>query len=153
LPIIFAHRYITRARSAGGEDHIPLTESEFEQRERYGCFAMSWSSHGLRYGIGTEINSWLGLGLDVVVNGSRAYLEKASAAFAGLVPVLIEASEITLRHRLADRGRENAADREQRIARAAALNSEIDHPALVTIENNAALDQAGNRLLALLCEP
>lgn len=69
--VCFAHRYITRPASAGGENHIALTEEEFLARQSAGLFAMNWYSHGYHYGIGIEINQWLALGLTVVVNGSR----------------------------------------------------------------------------------
>ena len=44
-------------------------------------FAMHWERSGVRYGIGMEINYWLAIGLRVVVEGSRAYLPQALAAY------------------------------------------------------------------------
>ncbi|HKQ31163.1 MAG TPA: DUF1045 domain-containing protein, partial [Burkholderiales bacterium] len=46
--IAFAHRYITRAADAGGENHVALDEAEFARRESAGAFAMHWDSHGHR---------------------------------------------------------------------------------------------------------
>ena len=149
-PIVFAHRYITRTGGAGGEDHVPLSEVEFERRQRHGCFAMTWQSHGLHYGIGIEIRSWMANGLDVVVNGSRAYLRQAAEDYPNLVPILVQASESTLRRRLLQRGREEAGDVENRIARAIELNQGIAHPALRVIDNDGSLANAGGCLLAVL---
>jgi ribose 1,5-bisphosphokinase len=57
-PILFAHRYITRP-SGNGEAHVELSVEEFEARSTLGLFALEWSSHGLRYGIGIELDAWL----------------------------------------------------------------------------------------------
>ncbi|MBV8262011.1 MAG: phosphonate metabolism protein/1,5-bisphosphokinase (PRPP-forming) PhnN, partial [Paraburkholderia sp.] len=77
--VVFAHRYITREDSGGGggENHIALTEAEFETRSQRGLFALQWRSHALRYGVGVEIDQWMALGCTVVVNGSRAYAGEA----------------------------------------------------------------------------
>src|SRR6202000_978625 len=74
-PILFAHRYITRP-SGNGEAHVELTAEEFEVACALGLFALEWSSHGLRYGIGIEIDAWLERGCTVVINGSRQHLEQ-----------------------------------------------------------------------------
>ena len=79
--VIFAHRYITRPVELHGENHVALTDSEFDARLAAGFFAMNWSSHGLRYGIGREINLWLAKGCNVVMNGSRAYLIEARRSY------------------------------------------------------------------------
>ena len=63
--VIFAHRYITRAASVGGENHIALSNAEFELRRQAGLLAMHWESHGYCYGVGIEINHWLAKGMTV----------------------------------------------------------------------------------------
>jgi ribose 1,5-bisphosphokinase len=88
--VCFAHRYISRPASAGGENHVALTEGEFLARQRAGLFAMSWASHGCHYGIGIEINQWLAKGLTVVLNGSRGYLDSALKDYPELRPVLVD---------------------------------------------------------------
>ncbi len=40
--IIFAHRYITRPPEAQGENHIYLSNKEFENRKNLGFFSMHW---------------------------------------------------------------------------------------------------------------
>jgi ribose 1,5-bisphosphokinase len=147
--IVFAHRYITRPAAAGGENHIALTEAEFDARLAGGLFAMHWASHGLRYGIGKEINLWLAKGLTVVLNGSRAYLGGAAAIYRELIPVHIDVSPEILRQRLLARGRETPAQVEQRIERTDVLIS-TDHPNSVRLRNDANLETAGRAFVNLL---
>lgn len=78
--LLVAHRYITRAASAGSENHIALSEQEFFSRAGQNLLALSWHANGLYYGIGVEIDLWLHAGFDVVVNGSRAHLPQARRA-------------------------------------------------------------------------
>ena len=58
-PVIVAHRYITRDSGASETRALRLSEDEFSRREALGGFALRWSSHGLRYGIGVEMDAWL----------------------------------------------------------------------------------------------
>ena len=151
--VIFAHRYITRPPDPDplAEHHVPLSEQEFEQRLKAGCLAMHWESHGYRYGIGVEIDQWLALGLDVVVNGSRAYLKQALKRYPELCPVLIRVSLQRLRERLLSRGRETAANIEERLQRAGELDVQMrDVSGLIVIGNEGELKDAGERLVALL---
>ncbi len=146
---VFAHRYITRDALAGGENHVAVSPVEFEARLRAGLFAMSWDSHGYRYGIGIEVKAWLQAGCNVVVNGSRGYLETARKRFSCLVPVLISVSPEVLRKRLIERGRESPSEVEERIRRASDIVVE-EGPDLVRILNDGALELAGERFLELL---
>lgn len=148
--VVFAHRYITRDAYAGGENHVALTESEFEHRQRMGCFAMHWHSHDTCYGVGIEINQWLAKGLNVVVNGSRNYLSQAAMRYDELVPVLIQSDKAILRERLLQRGRESAEAVEQRLMLADAYDREIEHPRLCRIDNNGSLEEAGAQLLSVV---
>jgi ribose 1,5-bisphosphokinase len=147
--IVFTHRYITRPAGAGGENHVALTEAEFDARLATGMFAMHWASHGLRYGIGNEINLWLAKELTVVLNGSREYLGSAAAIYPALTPVLIEVSPEVLRRRLLARGRETPERVEQRIERAVAF-ADPDHPRTVCIRNDADIETAGHAFVDLL---
>ncbi|MEW8586901.1 MAG: hypothetical protein AB2531_14160, partial [Candidatus Thiodiazotropha sp.] len=102
------------------------------------------------YGIGIEIDKWLEMGLDVVVNGSRAYLEVAQSSYPQLIPVLISASSDRLRDRLTARGRESGEEIEKRLIQAALLERSLDHPRLVGISNNGTLAEAGDCLVELI---
>ncbi|MEM7250343.1 MAG: phosphonate metabolism protein/1,5-bisphosphokinase (PRPP-forming) PhnN [Pseudomonadota bacterium] len=136
----FAHRYVTRPADDATENHIALSEREFEARCRAGAFVFDWSSHGLRYGVGIEVQSWLAH-TPVVVNGSRAYLETAIARVPELVPVLVDVSPAVRAARLQARGRETDSMQAQRLQRGA-LYADIDHERLVRISNDGALDAA-----------
>lgn len=149
-PVVFAHRYITRPADAGGENHIALSHREFRCRSQKGCFAMQWHSHETWYGVGIEINQWLAKGLNVVLNGSRAYLEEAAALYPEMVPVLITANGDTLRQRLEARGRENSEQIAERMAMAARLDDLTNHPRLIRLANDGDLSEAGERLVQLV---
>ena len=149
-PVVIAHRYITRPADAGGENHVALNKQEFLLREQQGCFAMHWYSHETCYGIGTEINQWLNRKLDVIVNGSRAYLHEAARRYPNLIPVLISVDPDVLRGRLRARGRENEQQINQRLQQAIQLEKTVRHPNLLRVENNGRMQDAGQRLLNLI---
>lgn len=151
-PVVFSHRYITRPADAGGENHVALSQSEFQRRHEQGCFAMNWQSHQNSYGIGIEIDQWLELGLNVVINGSRKYLPEADKRYPNLVPVLISTSPGLLRERLTARGRETQPEIEARLAQAESLDTQHSHPGLIKIMNDGVLSEAGDELLAVIQE-
>jgi ribose 1,5-bisphosphokinase len=148
-PVLFAHRYITRPADAGGEHHMALTPAEFALRKSLGLFALDWESHGLSYGLGVEIDTWLNAGANVVMNGSRGHLPETSRRYpTNLCVVLITVDPAVLRARLVARGRESAAEIEERVARSAAFT--VEHPNLKVIRNEGLLATAGEELVALL---
>ncbi len=151
--VVFAHRYITRSAGAGGENHIALSEQEFLHRQQQGCFAMHWRSHQTYYGLGVEIDIWLSKGLSVVMNGSREYLNEAARRYENLLPVLISVDPGILEKRLQARAREDAAQQQMRLKQAIKLQQNIRHPRLFRIENNGALEAAGDRLMTLILAP
>lgn len=147
--IVFAHRYITRPPELVGENHIYLSEAEFSAKVAQGFFAMQWDSHGLHYGIGKEINLWLAQGFDVVINGSREYLDTALAKEPDIRVALIKTATPVLRERLKKRQRESATEIERRLERATLFNS-IVHPNVTILSNDGALEEAGEAFCALL---
>ena len=147
--IIFAHRYITRPPELQGENHVHLTEPEFMNRLNRGCFKFNWQSHGWQYALGREVDMWLAQGLNVVMNGSREYLQHATGLHPTIRPILITASEAHLRQRLVQRGRESAEDIEERIARAQVF-SNLQHDNLTVINNDSSIESAGNTLVKTL---
>jgi ribose 1,5-bisphosphokinase len=146
---VFARRYITRPADSGGEDHIAITQADFEQDCNAGRFALSWRGNGHGYGVSTEIDLWLDCGRHVILNGSRGYLSNAAGRYPNLLPVLIAIDPAVLMQRLAARGRETAAEIEARIQRALELDA-IDHPKLTVIANNGPLAEAGEAFVTLL---
>jgi len=146
IPLVFAHRYITRPVTDGSENHVAVTVEEFSNRKAGGLFALDWESHGLYYGIGIEIEQWMARGFHVVVNGSRQYLPVARERYPDLIPIVIEADPGIIRHRLESRGREHGPEIENRIKRQPLLEIE----GLIRISNNGLLDEGGEELVSVL---
>ena len=151
--VAVAHRYITRPASAGAENHIALSETEFIQRRQQGLFALEWHAHQCWYGVGIEIDHWMQLGCHVVINGSRAHLEKARQRYGQrLLPVCLQVSDDVLAARLTRRGREDAAQIASRLQRARDYASTM--PAGCHLLNNdGALQSTLQHFLAILSMP
>lgn len=112
--------------------------------------ALHWHSHGLHYGIGIEIETWLAQGLRVVVNGSREYLRHAVARYPALCAVHVRVRPEVLGKRLRQRGRESEDAIAARLARA---TQPFDVPAecwLVELDNSGNLDDAVERLATIV---
>lgn len=146
--VVFAHRYITRPVELHGENHVALSEAEFDARLKAGLFAMHWDSHGLRYGIGREINLWLARGCNVVMNGSREYLPQARRRYPALHAVMIVVSPEVPAARLRARGRETEDEIAGRLERARRFQRPDGHVDI--IDNDGELSQAGERFAQLL---
>ena len=145
LPLIFAHRYITRPPKEGNENHIWVSPEEFSLRQKQNLLAFHWESHGLYYGVGVEIYTWMQNGFDVVLNGSREYLPIARKLFPGLVTILIEASPEVVRQRLENRGRESKDAIENRLGRRPDINYPTEN--FLRIRNEGLLEEAGDTLI------
>lgn len=145
--VIFAHRYVTRAAEAGGENHVALSPAEFAARAAAGLFALSWESHGLRYALGVEIDLWRDRGFIVVANLARDAWSAARQRYPDILGVLVQAPPAILAQRLAARGREDAAAIAERLAHEVALP---DDPAIRRLDNSGALAVAGEALVRLL---
>ncbi|VVD80176.1 ribose-phosphate pyrophosphokinase [Pandoraea morbifera] len=152
VPVLFAHRYITRA-PAEGENHIALSREEFAQRRALGCFALDWESHDCRYGIGIEIDAWMAAGASVVVNGSRAFLPQVVRRYGErlhLVEIRVDPKVRAMR--LASRGRETGDALHKRVTHRVEWSAPEGVPLSVVV-NDVTLAQAGERLLAVLQGP
>lgn len=150
LPLMIAHRYISRDWQSGNENHIQLSEHEFQQRQDLGLFALAWQANGLYYGIGGEIENWRQQGQIVVVNGSRGYLPAAMQLYGDkLAPVLIKVDTKVLRQRLIARGRESMAEIEARLRRTqqqfCATNGLLEH--CHVIHNDSDINEAVQQLV------
>jgi ribose 1,5-bisphosphokinase len=145
---VFPRRFITRAADAGGEDHVALTQDEFAQRRAGSGFLLSWTAHGLDYGISSELARMLVEGRTVIVNVSRAVIDEARARYRPLVVIEVTAPLDILASRLAARGRETASDVAARLSRAVAERPTA--PETVTLCNDGALAPAIARFVALL---
>ncbi|PWC14034.1 ribose 1,5-bisphosphokinase [Brenneria corticis] len=151
--VLVAHRYITRPASSGGENHIALSEQEFWFRYHHGLFCLSWRAHQLHYGLGIEIDAWLEKDIDVVVNGSRAYLPQAGKRYGDrLLPICLTVPQKILEHRLRKRGRENEQQIAERLRRT--MNYQSTVPATCPcLSNTGPLEQTVRAFRQLLNRP
>ncbi|MDY7564274.1 phosphonate metabolism protein/1,5-bisphosphokinase (PRPP-forming) PhnN [Pseudomonas sp. RTC3] len=146
-------RVITRSAEAVGEAAQAVSIEQFMAMQDEGAFALSWQANGLHYGIPKEIDEWLEAGLDVLVNGSRAYLPQVHQRYPRLLALLLTVDQAVLRQRLQARGRESLPEIEARLARnadfAAALMAAEDK-ALWLLDNSGPIEQTLERLLQLI---
>ena len=146
-------RVITRSAEAMGEEAISVLPGEFDERERAGDFAMVWRANDLAYGIPREIDRWLEDGYQVIVNGSRGYLEEALRRYPDLLAVLLEVEPAILRQRLLARAREDGTQIEARLARNAEMAGSTvmqGDERFVRLDNSGSLGNAVQRLLQLI---
>ena len=137
--IVFARRAITRPPDPDGEDHESVSTAEFATRD----FALSWSAHGLSYGIPAAIVTAAPV---VVANVSRGAIAEAAVRYPVLV-LEVTAPPAVLAARLAARGRETADDVARRLRRTASIPAGV---AVETIVNDGSLAQGVARFVAAL---
>jgi ribose 1,5-bisphosphokinase len=144
--VLFVRRAITRPADAGSEDHIAMTDAEFDEAIDQGQFSLTWAANGLRYGLPRVVEAHLADGKLAVVNGSRGAWAVIRQVFPSAVAVEIRVDPGILARRLQSRGRESAAEIEARLARALALESRFE--ADVVIDNSGSVETAGSALVA-----
>ena len=108
---------------------------------------MSWSAHGLRYGLPASILSAIADGRTVVCNVSRTVVEDLRRRFGNVLVVEVTAPADILSERLSARGREEGGSLEDRIGRAGAIRDV--RPDLVIV-NAASLAEASCAFVAAL---
>lgn len=145
--LVYPRRCITRPPGAG-EDHLPLSDTDFDVLSARGQFAVEWAAHGLRYGLTTEIDEHLSAGRSVVVNVSRSVLGALKKRYRSLVVIRITVSDEVRASRLRERGREAGDDIEQRLRRADPAPHWAED---AVIENHGTITEGGD-LLALTIE-
>lgn len=146
---LVAHRYITRPVRENDENHIELSDFDFNRRKQAGLFLFDWESHGYRYAVGREARKWVKEGQNVIVNGSRKYLSTALETYSKTTPIWITVSEQILRQRLTQRGRESAEEIELRIQRNRELESnKLD--SCVYINNDQSIEDTVGQIIALI---
>ncbi len=147
--LVLVRRVITRAADAGGECFTAVSQEEFDRRLAAGDFALSWTAHGLKYGVPGSIRSEIEAGRVPVVNLSRRVLPEAQDRFAGLVVVALTAEPDVLARRLMARGRETEQDVQARLERAA-LPLPGGLKRVHVVDNSGPLDQTLSVLLNVL---
>lgn len=146
--ILFVRRTITRPADAGSEDHLAMEEGAFLAAEASGAFAVTWTAHGLRYGIPVAARVHVAGGGVAVLNGSRAALGAIMKAFPRVQVIEITAQPDILMQRLGKRGRESEAAIRQRLVRR--IDRYPGDDKAIIIDNSADLQAAGQRLMDIL---
>lgn len=142
----FARRIVTRPADLAAEDHDSLDEAGFDRAERTGAFCLTWTAHGLRYGLPRSVEAEIDEGHVVVANLSRRALPVASARFFKLEVVEVTAQPEILLQRILARGRESAEAAAARLARQVPL----DCSASLRIDNSGELDAAVSLFAAFI---
>ena len=143
---VFPRRVVTRQAVAALEDHDSVSEAEFAAASAAGAYALSWSAHGLSYGLPARLIDDLKAGRTVVFNSSRAMVAEAQAKFPGTRVVLVEATPEVRARRLGGRGRENEAEIAARLAREVT----VALPGAIRVDNSGPLDSGIAAFLAAL---
>ena len=110
-------RHITRSPESIGEDHYALSSEEFSKAVDQQKFVLSWTAHGLLYGVSHEAIQKLCRGQDMLINLSRNMLEEADDVFDRLIVINLTAPKDVLLSRLEKRGREPIKDIKARLER------------------------------------
>ena len=145
--IVFPRRVITRP-SSGAEDHDTISDAAFDRAAAGGAFALSWTAHGLKYGIPAAIDHDIRAGHTVVCNVSRTIIGDARARYAHATVVLVTAPMDVLAARLHARGRGSDGSITDRVQRAVSTKSELNADAV--IETTGAVEAAAATLLRVV---
>jgi ribose 1,5-bisphosphokinase len=144
----FVQRFITRDHDAGGEAHYAVTSAEFDRLRAEGAFALSWSAHGLCYGVPIDTLARIASGDTLVVNGSRAAIRKFVSTYPHVRVISITATPEIVAQRLAGRGRESVDEIRLRLARS---QQAWQSPCACTeIDNSGAVESAGEALIEII---
>jgi phosphonate metabolism protein PhnN/1,5-bisphosphokinase (PRPP-forming) len=141
----FVRRVITRPSDGVTEDHVAVTDAEFQTMSDAGAFAVQWRAHGLSYGIPVATLDELTAGVSLIVNGSREHLADFARTYDKLIVLHVTASPEIIGSRLAARGRESAEDIMRRMARQTQdwqIGLQVE-----TIENSGDLHDAAHRFV------
>ena len=148
--IVAARRVITRPPDTT-EDFETVEESDFNARRRAGQFALSWTVHGLMYGVSAMVEKDLSAGRHVLANLSRSVIDQARQRFRPFQVLVVDAPAEILAKRLAARGREDAADIQARLRRAAYHRPEGRD--VTVIDNGGDLRAGEAAFIAALPQP
>jgi ribose 1,5-bisphosphokinase len=144
----FVRRVVTRPAEASAEDHDSMSFEAFESAAAEGRFVVTWQAHGLHYGLPSHSLAHVNGGGIAVANCSRAALSAIGQSFPRLSVILVSAAPAVLAQRLAGRGRESAADIEQRL-----LRTVDDFPGrekAIVIDNSGQLEDAAQAFIRTL---
>jgi phosphonate metabolism protein PhnN/1,5-bisphosphokinase (PRPP-forming) len=144
---VFARRFITRPADES-EPYESISPQSFDTMEQEGGFSLSWRANGLGYALAADLTNALAAGKVVVANLSREIIPIVRQRFASSLIIHVTAPVDVLRERIASRGREEATDRELRLARSLLL--EQSTAADIRIVNDGPLHESVERFVSVL---
>ena len=149
---VFPRRTVTRDADPSAEDHDCLDAASFADAAASGAFCLTWSAHGLSYGLPASMLADVRQGRIVVANVSRTALAPLVALFDAVHVVEVTAAPDVLLRRIAARGRESEAEIAARIARSVALIVPLKAAGLYRIENSGSIETAVEAFCRLVLE-
>jgi thymidine phosphorylase len=145
---VFARRVVTRPHGSPGEDHEALNETDFARLDGQGEFLITWSAHGLRYGLRRDLLNSISQGHHVIANGSRAMIDLLSSRVPRLVVVEVGAPTSVLAARILGRGRETPDEILKRVTRQVEPTSaDVE---VLKVLNDGTLEQGIERFVTAL---
>lgn len=113
----FVKRYITRTPDDNNEDHVSISDKDFQKKVKDSFFTITWDAHSLSYGIPKKIDEFLKKGTNVIFNGSRHALKEIKKKYPNAKIICIVASKKNIENRLLIRNRENKDEINKRLNR------------------------------------
>jgi len=113
---IFVDRHVSRPAHPS-EVHVSVSDLAFADATARCKYALTWTAHGINYGIPTAINGHIRSGRTVVFNASRAIVAEARRRYAQPLVVLIDCPAEIRAARIVLRGREEPLELRQRLTR------------------------------------
>ena len=147
--LVQVRRVVTRETDGGSEDHDSMSFEQFEAAADEGRFALSWSAHGLHYGLPVTLEDDLREGRLVMANLSRSVIPQVMERYPTALVVEITADRDVIAARLARRGREDAEEIRERLDRSVPVRLPSS---TVRIDNSGPREIAGDRLVAVLMD-
>ena len=141
---LIVRRVVTRVADVH-EDHASLDVATFEAKARAGSFALTWSAHGLLYGVPSDVDDALVEGRTAVCNLSRTAVGEARRRWPRTFVVGVVAQPDILAARLRTRGREPESGVRARLARL-----DFAEAPDAVVENDDLLQIAADRLYMLV---
>jgi ribose 1,5-bisphosphokinase len=141
----FVRRTITRAPDDANEDHVSVDDAEFARLDASGAFALSWSAHGLSYGLPVDIDAAIAEGRIVIANISRGVLPQLLARYSRVLALSVSAEPHLVEERLIGRGREDHETIQRRTERVVSRSGEW-----IELRNSGPVAEAGDALVDIL---
>ena len=144
---IFADRHVSRPAHPS-EVHVSVSDTAFAEATARRRYALTWTAHGINYGIPTTIDDHLRSGRNVVFNASRAIVAEARRRYAQPLVMLVDCPAEIRAARMVLRAREEPLELRQRLART--VEGFDEAWVGVRVDNSGALQVGIERFTAAL---